>query len=127
MDAVNVFVTPAYTPVTVAVLLKGDWPHRLPINEPVSAVVAPAGTVTVAGTYSMLELLVLSETTAPPAGAAPVRCTVVPDPYGLSSVIEESDTGEVPVSVKLAGVPTPETLAVTVWAPVVVGRAVTWA
>ena len=40
------------------------------------AVVAPGGTVTDAGTVATAALLLESDTTAPPEGAAPVKVTV---------------------------------------------------
>src|SRR4051794_22215991 len=40
------------------------------------ALVAPAGTVTLAGTFAAAVLLLASVTTIPPAGAAAVRVTV---------------------------------------------------
>ena len=40
------------------------------------AVVAPAATITLAGTCAAVELLLLNVTVAPPVGAAPLKVTV---------------------------------------------------
>jgi len=65
------------------------------------AVVAPATTVTLAGTVAAAVLLLDSVTTAPPAGAAPLSVTVpveVPPPvtdvgFKLIELREEADGG----------------------------------
>jgi hypothetical protein len=54
------------------------------------AVVAPAGTVIVAGTEAAAVLLLVSATAAPPVGAAPVSVTVpteLPPPVTLDGFI----------------------------------------
>ena len=78
------------------------------------AVVAPPATVTLTGTVAADVLLLVKVTTAPPAGAAPVRITVpVEDapPYGLVglSETEEGTAGRtVNVAVFVAPFRTPE-------------------
>src|SRR5204863_9067597 len=66
------------------------------------AVVAPAATVTEAGTVAALVLLLVNPTTAPPAGAAALSVTVpvlFAPPVsvaGLSVIEASADTGTLP-------------------------------
>lgn len=52
-----------------------------------AALVAPTGTVTVPGTFAVLKLLLDSETTAPPLGAAAVKVTVPVDELPAATVV----------------------------------------
>ena len=70
------------------------------------AVVAPAETVTVAGTVAADVLLLASGTTAPPNGAATVSVTVPVEEFPPTTLVgfkemEESTGGGVTVSVAL--------------------------
>ena len=68
-------VTPLYTAETVAVAATAT----VPLVKETFAVVAPAGTVTVAGTGAIAVFVVVRLTIMPPAGAAPVSVTVALD------------------------------------------------
>jgi hypothetical protein len=79
------------------------------VNVPVKA---PAGIVRVAGTVATAVLLLESATTAPPAGAAPLRVTVAVDvvpPWTVvgervtDATVGEARTVRVPVTLVLAG------------------------
>ena len=70
-DTVAVAVVPLYVPVRVAVWLDDTVPVEI-VNVPL---VAPAATVTDAGTVRVGEALFVNVTTAPPAGAACDRIT----------------------------------------------------
>ena len=66
------------------------------------AVVCPALTVTVAGTRATEGLSLVSETTAPPLGAGPLRVTVPVDVLPPTTVVglsvsEDKVTAELPV------------------------------
>jgi hypothetical protein len=72
------------------------------------ALVAPAGTVTLAGTLAAL-LLLLSRTCAPPAGAGPLSFTVpVDDPKPPTTLVgfsvNEATVGSGTVTVRVAAV-----------------------
>ncbi len=77
------------------------------------AELAPAGTLTFAGTIAFVGLLLVSVTTKPPVGAAWVKVTVPTefDPpttvVGLN-VSEESAAGEAGFTVSVADLVTPE-------------------
>jgi hypothetical protein len=65
------------------------------------ALVAPAGTVTLAGTVATAVLLLASVTTAPPAGAGPVSVAVPVDGFPPWTLV-----GLNPTELRLAGPPT---------------------
>jgi hypothetical protein len=73
------------------------------------AVVAPAATVTLAGTWAAAVRLLLSVTTMPPAGAGPFSVTVPVDGFPpwtlLGSRIRVDNVGAVTVRVALRVVP----------------------
>jgi len=72
------------------------------------ALVAPAGTVTLAGTVAALELSE-SDTDAPPAGAAALNDTVPVDELPPTTLVGLSDTAE-----SVGPVPPPDGLSVSV-------------
>ncbi len=72
------------------------------------ALVAPAGTVTLAGTVAALELSE-SDTDAPPAGAAALNDTVPVDELPPTTLVGLSDTPE-----SVGPVPPPDGLSVSV-------------
>ena len=77
------------------------------------ALLAPAGTVTLAGTAATPVLLLERETTAPPVGAAPLRLTVPVEDVppvtlvGLSVNDERETAGAAGVTVSVADLLTP--------------------
>jgi hypothetical protein len=97
------------------------------------AVVELAATVTLAGTVATAVLLVVSVTTAPPAGAGPLNVTVpveeVPPVTIVGFRLTELGTGSEPVPVRLTDCGLPAALSVIVRAalrvPVAVGVNVT--
>jgi hypothetical protein len=96
-------VAPPYTPVIVA---EADVVTALVVIENV-ALVAPAATVTLAGTPASAALLLVSVTTAPPDGAVALRVAVPCDPAppttedGLSVITESAGVTGVTGGVKL--------------------------
>ena len=80
--------------------------------------VAPAGTVTVAGTVAFAELEV-SLTTSPPAGAAELRVTVPveldPPVTAVGLSVSEVAIGAFTVTVVVAVVPAPVAVTITLW------------
>ena len=84
------------------------------------AVVAPCGTVTLAGTVATEVLLLESDTANPPDGAAAVNVTVPWDPFppttevGLTETAESAAGGGTGVTVNVAVLVTLPALAVTV-------------
>lgn len=80
--------------------------------------VAPAGTVTVAGTVALAELEV-SLTTSPPVGAAELRFTVPvegdPPTTAVGLSVTDVTIGAFTVTVVVAVVPTPVAVTTTLW------------
>jgi hypothetical protein len=58
------------------------------------ALVAPAATVTLAGTVATAVLLLVSVTTVPPVGAAPVKVTVPVEEAGPTTLVGFTDTDD---------------------------------
>lgn len=78
------------------------------------ALVAPAGTVTLAGTVAATESTE-SDTTAPPAGAAPLNVTVPVEPLPATTLVGLSDTAESVGPVAPAALSVSVALFVTFW------------
>src|ERR1044072_9657299 len=86
-------------PAGVAVMVTGfcpppSWPVRVVTVK--VAVLAPAATVTVAGTRAFLVSLLVRVTARPPAGAGPLNVTVPVDGFGGGTGVgfNESDKSE---------------------------------
>jgi hypothetical protein len=100
--SVAVFVAPPYAPVIVTGV---DAPTALVVTLNV-ALVAPAATMTLAGTVATAVLLLDSVTTAPPAGAAlvsvAVPCAALPPTtlVGLSAIAESDGAVDAVLGVK---------------------------
>ena len=84
-------------PARVAVMVTGfcpppSWPVRVVTVK--VAVLAPAATVTVAGTRAFRVSLLVRVTAKPPAGAGPLNVTVPVDGFGAVTVVgfNASDT-----------------------------------
>src|SRR2546427_7307002 len=93
-DGVRVNVADRPTPPNVAMM--SDWAARPMTTGVVTvkvALVAPAGTVTLAGTLATAPVLT-SVTTAPPAGAAAVKVTVPGEGLPPTTLVGVKVTGE---------------------------------
>jgi hypothetical protein len=114
-------------PPKLAVMVIVVAPDTEPVVTVKTALVAPAGTVTLGGTVAAV-LLLPSETAAPPAGAGPLRvtvpCEVPPAVTDVGLSVRALAVGPVPpwgglpagftVSVAVFVTPAPETEMVTV-------------